>query len=64
MWCSWLRGRLLALGFTLPGITVAACLVGRERLGTAAGTVELRLICPPNIGSGMDVILPKSLPPP
>lgn len=26
---------------------------------TAAGAVELRLICPPNIGNGMDVILPK-----
>jgi hypothetical protein len=40
---SWLRGRLLALGFTLIGITVAACLVGRDRLGTASGTVDLSL---------------------
>ena len=40
---SWLRGRLLALGFTLTGITIAACLVGRDRLGTASGTVDLSL---------------------
>jgi hypothetical protein len=40
---SWLRGRLLALGFTLTGIAVAACLVGRDRLGTASGTVDLSL---------------------
>jgi hypothetical protein len=40
---SWRRGRLLALGFTLTGIAVAACLVGRERLGTAAGTVDFSL---------------------
>ena len=26
---------------------------------TAAGAIELRLICPPLVGSGMDVLLPK-----
>ena len=40
---SWLRGRLLALGFTLGGIMVAAGMVGSDRLGTAAGTVDFSL---------------------
>jgi len=40
---SWRRGRLLALLFTLTGLTAAALAVGPDRLGTAAGTVELSL---------------------
>ena len=40
---SWRRGRLLALLFTLTGVTTAALLVGPDRLGTAAGTIELSL---------------------
>lgn len=40
---SWRRGRLLALSFTLTGIAVAASLVGGDRLGTAAGTVDFSL---------------------
>jgi hypothetical protein len=31
----------------------------RLRQPTAAGAVELRLICPPLVGAGMDVLLPK-----
>jgi hypothetical protein len=41
---SWRRGRLVALAFNLFGIGVAAAVVGAERLGTAAGTVELSLL--------------------
>lgn len=40
---SWRRGRLLALLFTLAGLTTAALLVGPTRLGTAAGTIEFSL---------------------
>jgi len=40
---SWRRGRVLALLFTLAGLTTAALLVGPARLGTAAGTIELSL---------------------
>jgi hypothetical protein len=40
---SWRRGRLLALLFTIAGLTTAALLVGPARLGTAAGTIELSL---------------------
>jgi len=40
---SWRRGRLLALLFTITGLTVAAVAVGPARLGTVAGTVELSL---------------------
>ncbi|CAN5311275.1 hypothetical protein BH11PLA2_BH11PLA2_27030 [soil metagenome] len=38
---SWRRGRLLALLFTVTGLTAAALAVGPARLGTVAGTVEL-----------------------
>jgi len=38
---SWRRGRILAQLFTLAGLTTAAFMVGTERLGTAAGTIEL-----------------------
>lgn len=41
---AWLRGRLLALAFTWTGITLAAFLVGSERLGTAEGIISLSLI--------------------
>jgi len=40
---SWRRGRLLALLFTVTGLTAAALAVGPARLGTVAGTVELSL---------------------
>jgi len=40
---SWRRGRLLALLFTITGLTVAALAVGSAQLGTVAGTVELSL---------------------
>jgi len=40
---SWRRGRLLALLFTVTGLTVAALAVGPARLGTPAGTIELSL---------------------
>jgi hypothetical protein len=40
---SWRRGRLLALLFTLAGLTTAALLVGPTRLGTATGTIEFSL---------------------
>lgn len=40
---SWWRGRALALLFTLAGLTAAAWLVGRARLGTAGGTIEFSL---------------------
>jgi hypothetical protein len=40
---SWQRGRLLAVLFTLVGLTTASNLVGPDRLGTVAGTIELSL---------------------
>ncbi|MBM3979911.1 MAG: SDR family oxidoreductase [Planctomycetes bacterium] len=40
---SWWRGRVLALLFTLAGLTTAALLTGPTQLGTAAGTIELSL---------------------
>jgi len=40
---SWRRGRLLALLFTVTGLTAAALAVGPASLGTVAGTVELSL---------------------
>lgn len=41
---SWWRGRLLAISFTLMGITLAAIFVGNERLATAEGIVSLSLL--------------------
>lgn len=41
---AWLRGRLLALAFTWTGITLAAVLVGSERLGSAEGIITLSLV--------------------
>ena len=40
---AWLRGRIVALVFTLAGIGVSAAIVGPQRLGTAGGTIELSL---------------------
>ena len=40
---GWRRGRLLALLFTVVGLTTAALLVGPDRLGTVVGTIELSL---------------------
>ncbi|NBP88305.1 MAG: DUF2867 domain-containing protein, partial [Planctomycetia bacterium] len=41
---SWWRGRLLAISFTLTGITLAAIFVGNERLAAAEGIVSLSLL--------------------
>ena len=41
---SWRRGRLLALLFTIIGLTAAALAVDPAQLGTAAGTIELSLL--------------------
>lgn len=41
---SWLRGRVLALAFTWSGALAAALLVGSDRLGTAAGVLQMSLI--------------------
>ncbi len=41
---SWLRGRALAVAFTWSGVAAAALIVGSDRLGTAAGIIELSLI--------------------
>jgi len=41
---AWWRGRLLAAGFTLAGITLAALLVGDARLATAEGIVSMSLV--------------------
>lgn len=40
---SWLRGRLLAISFTLAGLALAGWLVGPQHLGQASGTIELSL---------------------
>ncbi len=40
---SWLRGRLLAIAFTLLGVATSGWLAGPETLGTAAGIVRLSL---------------------
>jgi len=40
---SWWRGRVVALLFTLAGLSIAAWLVGSTKLGTVAGTVEFSL---------------------
>lgn len=41
---GWWRGRLLAIGFTLVGVGLAAVLVGGDRLATAEGVVSFSLI--------------------
>ena len=41
---GWWRGRLLAIGFTLVGVGLAAAVVGDGRLATAAGIVSLSLV--------------------
>jgi hypothetical protein len=41
---GWWRGRLLAIGFTLVGIGLAAGIVGDARLATAEGIVSFSLI--------------------
>ena len=40
---GWRRGRLVAIGFTLAGIALAATVVGSERLASAEGVVSLSL---------------------
>jgi hypothetical protein len=39
----WLRGRVASIAFVLLGAALAGALTGADRLGTAAGTVELSL---------------------
>ena len=41
---GWRRGRLVAIGFTLAGVALAAVVVGSERLATAEGVVSLSLL--------------------
>jgi uncharacterized protein YbjT (DUF2867 family) len=41
---AWWRGRMLAIGFTLLGIALAAFLVGDRRLATAEGIVTFSLV--------------------
>jgi uncharacterized protein YbjT (DUF2867 family) len=41
---EWWRGRLLAIGFTLLGIILAAVIVGDRRLATAEGIVSYSLV--------------------
>ena len=41
---SWARGRLLALGFTLLGVVLAAFVVGPERIGTGEGIITFSLV--------------------
>ncbi len=41
---AWRRGRIVALVFTWVGVAVSAWIVGSDRLGTAAGVIELGLI--------------------
>lgn len=41
---SWRRGRFLAVAFTWLGAAAAGLIVGSERLGTAAGVIEMSLI--------------------
>ncbi len=38
---SWRRGRVAAIVFTLTGLTIACYLVGKNRLGTVGGTIDL-----------------------
>ena len=41
---EWLRGRMLAIGFTLLGVAVAAVVIGDRRLATAEGIVSYSLV--------------------
>ena len=41
---AWWRGRMLAIGFTLLGIVLAAFIVGDRRLATAEGIVTFSLV--------------------
>jgi uncharacterized protein YbjT (DUF2867 family) len=41
---AWWRGRMLAIGFTLLGIALAAAIVGDQRLATAEGIVTFSLV--------------------
>ncbi len=41
---AWWRGRMLAIGFTLLGIALAAVVVGDRRLATAEGIVTFSLV--------------------
>ena len=41
---AWRRGRVVAVGFTLAGVALAATVVGNDRLETAEGIVSLSLI--------------------
>jgi len=41
---GWLRGRLVAIGFTVAGVALAALLVGSPRLAAAEGIVSFSLI--------------------
>ena len=41
---GWWRGRLLAIGFTLVGVGLAAAVVGDQRLATAAGIASFSLV--------------------
>lgn len=41
---SWARGRLLALGFTLLGVVLAAFVVGPARIGTGEGIITFSLV--------------------
>ena len=41
---AWWRGRMLAIGFTLTGIALAAATVGGERLATAEGVISYSLV--------------------
>jgi uncharacterized protein YbjT (DUF2867 family) len=41
---AWRRGRLLAIGFTLLGVVLAAVLIGDRRLATAEGIVSYSLV--------------------
>jgi uncharacterized protein YbjT (DUF2867 family) len=41
---GWWRGRLVAIGFTIAGVALAATIVGNERLASAEGIVSLSLL--------------------
>jgi uncharacterized protein YbjT (DUF2867 family) len=41
---EWLRGRMLAIGFTLLGVALAAVVIGDRRMATAEGIVSYSLV--------------------